>query len=249
MASSSQPSPQQGAGPAAVMAGQGSSVQDPSCHDVPVPLENHLTSPGVRAVALGPPALEPSDQSLGGIQRPPSDSALPDPPHPSTLETGGISKAHAGGGRRGDRQRPSPGLPRLWASRLCTRAYSAGKPSLTVGRRDVQSPSASGLGPGPRGVPAERDSLMTAVNPRLQGRLQAAAALFLDDPISSPPLGLTMNDNARAAPGPKLCYDPELQDPVTLSPAWWSTQGGLLTSLGTALTTNGFPATTADPEL
>lgn len=98
-------------------------------------------------------------------------------------------------------------------------------------------------------VPAERDSLLTAVNPRLQGRLQAAAALFLDDPISLPPLCLTTNDDARAAPGPKLCYDPELQDPVTLSPARWSTQGGLLTSLGTALTTKVFPATTADPEL
>lgn len=96
-----------------MMARQGSPVQDPSCHDIPIPLRNHLTLPGVGAVAPGDsPTGTASGQSLGGQ---PEAFVRLSLPRPSRLGNGGISKAHASDGKGGDRWRPSPGLPGLQA--------------------------------------------------------------------------------------------------------------------------------------
>lgn len=138
--------------------------------------------------------------------------------------------------------------PRLLASLPCTCTSSAGKLCSDHWRkRYPQTPS---QWPGSRaplhscceGFPCGH------CEPRLWGRLHAPAAVFLDDLISSPPLALTRKEDARAAPGLKPHHDLGPRVPASPSPAQGSPQGGLLTSLGTALTTKVFPTTTADPK-
>ena len=179
MAPSSQPSPKQGAGPAAMPAGQGSPARDPSCHDTLIPLRNPLTSPGVGLSHPEPPCTGNSQVgpwgASGGLHQTRPSLTLHIPAHWRMVILMRATRVKEGGATGGGPHLASPGCGLLSCAPARTRLGSF---SLTIGRRGVWRPPPSGPGPGPRCVLAVRGSPVTTVSPGCGGGCRPRGCIF-----------------------------------------------------------------------